>query len=71
MAILSFEVGKCQYLGPWAINEKTKDTLLSQTNKKSKDTLLSQTLKVILFVAQEPRYGHCIIFHVFLFDATL
>ena len=24
---------KCQYLGPWAINEKTKDTLTSQTYK--------------------------------------
>ena len=24
---------KCQYLGPWAINKKTKDTLLSQTLK--------------------------------------
>ena len=47
--------------------------------KKSKDTLLSQTLKVeekkvtlvFLFVAQEPRYGHFLIFHVFPFDATL
>ena len=46
---------------------------------KNKDTLPSQTLKVeekkltlvLLFVAQEPRYGLCIIFHVFPFDATL
>ena len=43
MAILSFEaeevkyvihqVGKCQYHGPWAINEKTKDTFFSSTFK--------------------------------------
>ena len=54
----------CQYLGSW------------DTNKKSKNTLLSQTLKVEVtlvfwFVAQEPRYGHFVIFHVFPFDATL
>ena len=27
---------KCQYLCPWAINKKTKDTLLSQTLKVEK-----------------------------------
>ena len=27
---------KCQYLGPWAMNQKTKDTLLSQTLKGEK-----------------------------------
>ena len=47
---------KCQYLGPWAINKKTKDTLLSQTLKVEKK-------KVSLsfwFVAQELKYGHFI-----------
>ena len=47
--------------------------------KKSKDTLLSPTLKVeekkvtlvFQFGAQEPRYGHYLIFHVFPFDASL
>ena len=34
MAISSFVKGRnCQYLGPWAINDKNKDTLLSQTLK--------------------------------------
>ena len=40
MAIPSFEVihttvkgRKCQYLGPWAMNPKTKDTMLSQSLK--------------------------------------
>ena len=58
---------KWPYLGSWATNQKSKDTLLSQTLKveEKKVTL------VFLFVAQEPRYGHCIIFHVFPFDATL
>ena len=57
----------CQYLGSWATNKKSKDTLLSQTLKveEKKVTL------VFWFVAQEPRYGLCIIFHVFPFDATL
>ena len=27
------DLNKGQYLGPWAINEKTKDTFLSQTLK--------------------------------------
>ena len=57
----------CQYLSSLATNQKSKDTLLSQTLKveEKKVTL------VFWFVAQEPRYGLCIIFHVFPFDATL
>ena len=45
---------KWQYLGPWAMNKKTKDTLLSQTLKVEEN-------KVSLFfwfMAQELRYGH-------------
>ena len=55
------------YLGSKALNKKTKDTFISLTFKvwESKVSLL------FLFVAQEPRYGLCIIFHVFPFDATL
>ena len=44
---------KWPYLGPWAINEKTKDTLLSQTFKVEE----KKVSLVFLFVAQEPRYG--------------
>ena len=44
--------GKCQNLGPWAINEKTKDTLLSQTLKVEE----KKVSLVFLFVVQEPRY---------------
>ena len=56
-----------QYLGSLATNQKSKDTLLSQTLKveEKKVTL------VFLYLAQEPRYGHCIIFHVFPLDAAL
>ena len=47
---------KCQYLGPWAINKKTKDTLLSQTLKVEK----KKVSLFFWFVAQEPKYGHFI-----------
>ena len=47
---------KGQYLGPWAINWKNKDTLLSQTLKVEE----KKVSLVFLFVAQEPRYGHFI-----------
>ena len=58
---------KCQYLGPLAINEKTKDTLLSQTLKVEE----KKVSLVFLLKASEPRYSHCLIFHVFPFDADL
>ena len=47
---------KCQYLGPWAINKKTKDTLLSQTLKVEE----KKVSLFFSFVAQEPKYGHFI-----------
>ena len=47
---------KCQYLGPWAINKKTNDTLLSQTLKVEE----KKVSLIFWFVAQEPRYGHLI-----------
>ena len=47
---------KCQYLGPWAMNQKTKDTLLSQTLKVEEKKMSL----FFLFVAQEPTYGHFI-----------
>ena len=45
---------KWPYLGSWATNKKSKDTLLSQTLKveEKKVTL------VFIFVAQKPRYGN-------------
>ena len=46
----------CQYLGSWATNQKSKDTLLSQTLKVEE----KKVSLVFLFVAQEPRYGHFI-----------
>ena len=46
----------CQYLGPWAINDKNKDTLLSQTLKVEE----KKVHLFFLFEAQEPRYGHFI-----------
>ena len=46
----------CQYLGPWAMNRKTKDTLISQTLKVEEKKVSSD----FLFVAQEPRYCHFI-----------
>ena len=57
----------CQYLGSWATNKKSKDTLISQTLKfeEKKVTL------VFWFVSQEPRYGLCVIFPVFPFYVTL
>ena len=47
---------KCQYLGSWATNHETKDTLLSQTLKveEKKESLF------FLFEAHEPRYGYFI-----------
>ena len=45
--------GKYQYRGPWTINEKTKETLLSQTLKVEE----KKVSLVFWFVAQEPRYG--------------
>ena len=45
---------KCQYLGSWATNHKTNDTLLSQTLKVEE----KKVSLVFLFVAQEPRYWH-------------
>ena len=47
---------KCQYLGSWATNHKSKDTLLFQTLKVEE----KKVSLVFLFVAQEPRYGHFI-----------
>ena len=47
---------KCKYLGPMAINQKTKKTLPSQTLKVEE----MKVPLVFLFVAQEPRYGHFI-----------
>ena len=51
---------KVQYLGPWAINWKNKDILLSQTLKveEKKGSL------VFLFVAWEPRYRHFIFWNL-------
>ena len=45
---------RCPYLGPLAMNKKTKETLLSQT-------LNVEEKKVSLFfriMAKDPRYGH-------------
>ena len=47
---------KCKYLGPWTMNQKTKNTLPSQTLKVEE----KKVSLVFLFVAQEPRYGHFI-----------
>ena len=52
---------KCQYLGPWAINKKTKDTLLCQTLKVEKKKvsvffdlwLRSRNMAILSFEPQE------------------
>ena len=46
------KVRKGQYLGPWAINRKNKDTLLSETLKVEE----KKVSLVFLFVAKEQRY---------------
>ena len=58
---------KWSYLGSWAKNKRFKDTLLSQTLKVEE----KKVSLVFLLKASEPRYGHCLIFHVFPFDAAL
>ena len=58
---------KGQYLGSWAMKQKTKDTLFSQTFKVS---------LFFLIMAQEARYGHFIVWSqevedVHFFEKTL
>ena len=48
---------KCQYLGPLAMNQRNKDTFLSQTMKVEENKVSS----FFLFMAEEPRYGHFIV----------
>ena len=45
---------KGQYVGPWAINKKNEDTLLSRTLKVEE----KKVSLVFLFVAQGERHGH-------------
>ena len=45
--------GKCRYLGPWAMNKKSKDTMLSQTLKVEE----KKVSLCFLFEAQAPRDG--------------
>ena len=50
------DLNKGQYLGPWAIKWKNKDTLFSRTIKVEE----KKVSLVFWFVAQEPKYGHCV-----------
>ena len=45
---------KCQYLGPWDLDQKTQDTLLSHTLKVEE----KKVIFVFLFMVQGPRYWH-------------
>ena len=49
-----FKGSKGQYLGPWAMNKKTKDTLLSQTLKVEEN----KVPLVFSILALGLRYSH-------------